>query len=103
MTKIITKNQKNIADREERIDLAVAAVKNGRSQRAAARIYAISRTTLAARLAGRLNKRTAYEIEQLLSPSLENYLVKVILDLEKAGRTPLRIEVKQIAICILKK
>ena len=92
-----------MADRKERIDLAVAAVKDGMSQRAAAKIYAISRTTLAARLASQLNKRTAHETEQFLSPSLENYLVKVILDLKKAGKTPLRIKVKQIAIYILKK
>jgi hypothetical protein len=70
--------------------LAIAAVQNGTSQRAAARIYGVSKFTLAYRLHGGKNRREVNKTNQLLSPNLEDYLVKVILDLKRASRTPYR-------------
>jgi 4-hydroxybenzoate polyprenyltransferase len=90
-------------DSEERMALAIAAVQNGTSQRAAARIYGVSKATLAYRLHGGKSRREVNKTKQLLSPDLEDYLVKVILDLKKAGRTPHRWEVKQIASRMLQK
>jgi hypothetical protein len=42
------------------------------------------------------------ENKQFLSPNLETYLANMVLDLERAGRTPHRWEIKQMAKCILK-
>lgn len=65
-------------------------------QKAAARIYGVSRATLGYRLRGGQDW-IANETNQLLSPNLEYYLAKVILDLEAAGRAPHRFEVIQMA------
>jgi transposase len=77
-------------DSEERITLAITAVQNSTSRRAAAQMYGVSRSTLAYQLYGGKNRKKANENNQLLSPNLKDYLVNLILNLKKASKTPYR-------------
>jgi hypothetical protein len=53
-------------------------------------MYGVLRFTLAYQLYGGKNRKKANENNQLLSPNFKDYLVNLILDLEKASRTPYR-------------
>jgi transposase len=80
---------------------AIAAVRNGAQQKAAAELYGVSKSTLSRRLRGGVDSKKAQENNQLLSPASEAFLVGLIKDYEVVGKTCFRWEISQIAQCIL--
>jgi 4-hydroxybenzoate polyprenyltransferase len=90
------------ADHEQRIAAAIAAVKKGQSQKAAAELFGVATSTLSDRLHGGLSREQAHEIDRLFSPEIEDWIIDWIHNSESAGRTPYRWEIVQFAQCILK-
>ncbi|KAL3705750.1 hypothetical protein TMatcc_006759 [Talaromyces marneffei ATCC 18224] len=90
MPPIRNKNQKNLAEQEGRILLAISDLKNGRILRVAqaARIYNIPRMTLQDRLNGIQQRSLVRANNHKLTQFEEESLVKWVLDLDKRGLPP---------------
>lgn len=87
---------------EALLDEAIAAVKNGLSQRAAAKQYGVTQSTLSRRMRGTTSKRESKITSQRLSPAQEKFLCDWILNEESAGRAPNRRQVVRFATSIVK-
>lgn len=85
------------------LDQAISEVRNGLSQRAAAKKYGVPQSTISDRMRGTPSLRAAKIPQQRLSPAQESFLCKWILNEEKAGRAPNRRQVSGIATSILKR
>ncbi|TRX94480.1 hypothetical protein FHL15_004635 [Xylaria flabelliformis] len=90
------------AGHEKKIAAAIAAVRNGQTQKAAADQYGVATSTLSDRLHGRLSREEAHKTDRLLSPEIEDQIVDWIHKSESAGRRPHHWEITQFAQCILK-
>ncbi|EED16233.1 conserved hypothetical protein [Talaromyces stipitatus ATCC 10500] len=99
MPPIRNKNQKNSAEQEGRILLAISDLKNGRirSVRKAAEIYNISRSTLQNRINGMPYRAEKRANNHKLTQSEEDSLVKWVLDLDRRGLPPRHSLVREMA------
>jgi hypothetical protein len=75
---LLDTNTTEMDARETAIQLAIRNFDAGlfSSQRAAAKAYAIPRSTLAARLQGTQTRRFSHEYQQRLTPDQEEFLVQ---------------------------
>ena len=99
MSPIRHKNQKNPAEQEGRILLAISNLKNEkiRSVRKAAEIYNISQSTLQNRINGMPYRAEKRANNHKLTQSEENSLVKWVLDLDRRRLPPRHSLVREIA------
>ncbi|EED11907.1 conserved hypothetical protein [Talaromyces stipitatus ATCC 10500] len=99
MPPIRNKNQKNSAEQEGRIPLAISDLKNGRirSVRKAAEIYNISRSTLQNRINGMPYRAEKHANNHKLTQSEEDSLVKWVIDLDRRGLPPRHSLVREMA------
>ena len=99
MPPIRNKNQKNSAEQEGRILLAVSDLKNGkiRSVRQAAEIYNVSRSTLQNRVNGMAYRAEKRANNHKLTQFQEESLVKWVLDLDQRGLPPRHSLVREMA------
>jgi transposase len=99
MPPIRNKNQKNSAEQEGRILLAVSDLKNGkiRSVRQAAEIYNVSRSTLQNRVNGMAYRAEKRANNHKLTQFQEESLVKWVLDLDRRGLPPRHSLVREMA------
>ncbi|KAI0388952.1 hypothetical protein F5Y17DRAFT_165799 [Xylariaceae sp. FL0594] len=88
-------------DLETRLMTAIASVRNGMTQRCAAREYNVPQSTLSRRLNGGLTRSEAREADRTLGPGSEEIIVKTLLEHGKE-RTYRQWEVKQLAERILR-
>ncbi|BDD61273.1 hypothetical protein MAP00_009287 [Monascus purpureus] len=98
-------NPKDSIEKERRVLLAIAAVKNHEipSIREAARIFNISHTTLRRRLNGSLCRSETRANGHKLTSSEEESLVQWILSMDRRGAAPRRSHVQEMANIILSK
>ncbi|EED16242.1 transposon, putative [Talaromyces stipitatus ATCC 10500] len=103
MPPIRNKNEKNLAEQEGRILLAISDLKNGKisSVYQAAIIYNIPRTTLYDRLNGIQQRSIIRANGHKLSQFEEESLVKWVLDLDKRGFPPRHSLVREMANYLL--
>ncbi|EED13550.1 transposon, putative [Talaromyces stipitatus ATCC 10500] len=103
MPPIRNKNEKNLAEQEGRILLAISDLKNGKisSVYQAAIIYNIPRTTLYDRLNGIQQRSIIRANGHKLSQFEEESLVKWVLDLDKRGLPPRHSLVREMANYLL--
>jgi transcriptional regulator with XRE-family HTH domain len=66
------------------------------SLRAIQKKHGIPRSTLARRLGGGISKKTARQLQQLLTPEQEDLLVHWILTLEAEGQAPTHNSVREM-------
>jgi transposase len=99
MPPIRNKNQKNSAEQEGRILLAISDLKNGKihSVRQAAEIYNVSRSTLQNRVNGMAYRAEKRANNHKLTQFEEESLVKWVLDLDKRGLPPRHSLVREMA------
>ena len=90
--------------REQAIQLAIRDLESGvyTSQRAAAAAWGIPRSSLRARLAGRLPHAIAHQNQQRLSSVQEDFLVNWILDEDSRAQPPSHARVREMATRILR-
>nr|XP_001392020.2 transposase [Aspergillus niger CBS 513.88] len=96
---------KSQVEQEGRILLAIEAIQKGQitSIREAARVYDVARTTLQARLSGRVFAKNMTNARQKLSNNEEESLVKWILSLDKRGASPRPLDIRDMANLIISK
>ncbi|KAH0491906.1 hypothetical protein TgHK011_003308 [Trichoderma gracile] len=82
---------------EDAISSALTDVKNGTSQRKAAKRWGVSRTTLQKRLKGSQPRCDAYENLQTLSKEQESLLVQWVQAQDKLGLPPTNDQIKDFA------
>jgi hypothetical protein len=92
-----------IQTQEARIILAIKAIRSSRkmSCRAAAKIYKVPKSTLAARLAGRPSRRETKANSLKLTKLEEGVIVRHILDMDTRGFAPRPASVEDMANYIL--
>ena len=97
--------QAQSSNQEDRILLAINAIKQGQFQsvRAAAASYDIPRTTLRDRIHGMASRRDSIPNLQKLTPYEESALVRYILDLDSRGFPPQPQGVQEMADLLLSK
>ncbi|KFY79193.1 hypothetical protein V499_01785 [Pseudogymnoascus sp. VKM F-103] len=90
---------------ESRIILAIEALKNDPklTERAAASIYNVPRTTLADRRARKLSRRDMTANGRKLTNLEENVLLNRIIDLIKRGFSPQLEDIQDMANCLLRR
>lgn len=97
-------NAFNMNSREQAIQAAIADYNSGiyTSQRAAAKAYAIPRSTLVDRLKGATDAHTSHQHQQKLTPDQEEFLADWILEEDARGYPPSHARARDMANRILR-
>ena len=90
--------------REQAVQLAINDLNAGvyASQRAAAKVYGIPRSTLQGRLKGATNSALSHQHQQRLTPLQEDFLVQWILEEDARGYPPPHARTREMANRILR-
>ncbi|CEO58658.1 hypothetical protein PMG11_03366 [Penicillium brasilianum] len=103
MPPIRSANAQKLANQEGKILLALSDLENGRinSLRAAAKLYAIPRSTLQARADGRLSRVDIHPNRRKLTELEEDSLVQWIISMDERGAAPRKATVREMANILL--